>query len=444
MLAILAGGCAAPSGNTPVRVHADIPRSSPTPTAPDPFASSARQPVASRTPAGAVAPEAAPTERTATATSQPAPDRPLEPYPDAPLCEQHDPLAYHALWNAELGCHYDHTHADDPHAADDVFGTAIYDWLGGEISYPWQTFSDAGTENELKHGGYFWLVRTPAEIGGCSSQFADGCITAFRALTHFMMLDQGARTRFHSYWFEAQACREAAPEDCGILRTGGWFDTGDLLVDDQLVQEEPRPVVRAPRPFKLHYSNPFATWYPTSPFVRVSMEVADAWGLVILDADEASEVQMNSTGGAPQAQPRFFCYGEPGCELNNSLIQPHIIAVQLPRSVETSAGKRLSAAAIMDPDGDGRGNFSGFVDRYGRILVNPDGTPMEMCDIGLDCIPLEIENLYLGMQYQLRDAPAGERPKLHPTGRAWPGSGYREYDIYFDGQTTGWIQYTGP
>lgn len=379
-----------------------------------------------------------------TASSQPEASSPQEPFAGAPACEHHAANTYHTLWNAELGCHYDHTHADDPHAVDDLFGTSAYVWMGGEISYPWQTFSDAGTENELKHGGYFWLVRTPAEVGGCSSRFQDGCITAFRALSHFLMLDHGARTRYHSYWFEAQACREAAPDDCGILRTGGWFDTGDLLVDDQLILDEPRPVIRAPRPFKLHYSNPFATWYPTSPFVRVSMEVADAWGLVNLPADEAGEVQGVSAGSGQQDHASFLCFGEPGCELNNSLIQPHIIAVQLPLSVETSAGGRLRAAAIMDPDGDGHADFSGFVDRHGRILVNPDGSAVQACDIGLDCIPLQIVNLHLGMQYQLRSLPSESRPDRHPSGRAYPAPGYREYDIYFDGQPSGWIQYLGP
>lgn len=74
-----------------------------------------------------------------TATSTPV--APLEPYAGAPECppEAHDDRLWHGLWNAELGCHYTHEHHENPHRMDYLFGTAVYGWMQGEISHPWQT-----------------------------------------------------------------------------------------------------------------------------------------------------------------------------------------------------------------------------------------------------------------------------------------------------------------
>ena len=73
---------------------------------------------------------------TITATVTPTQTAQIEPYPDAPACASHDDRAYHSLWDAERGCHYDHQHGDDPHELDYKLGTDIYGLMGGEISYP--------------------------------------------------------------------------------------------------------------------------------------------------------------------------------------------------------------------------------------------------------------------------------------------------------------------
>ena len=102
---------------------------------------------------------------TPTGTSAPTPGsttpQPGQPYADAPACPPsvHDKRKFHSLWNAELGCHYDHHHGDNPHELDSILGTDLFAKMGGDISYPWQTFSTAGLENDLKHAGYFWHVR---------------------------------------------------------------------------------------------------------------------------------------------------------------------------------------------------------------------------------------------------------------------------------------------
>lgn len=320
----------------------------------------------------------------------------VDPYPEAPACATHDNRAYHGLWDSSRGCHYNHTHNDDPHLVDDIFGTDFYKWAGGEISYPWQTASAAGTENDVKHGGYGWLVRRDLP---CDSEFTDGCITAFRALYHGIGSNHGAYTRYHSYWLEAQVCREDAPTDCGIVRVGGWQDSGDLMVDNITILDEPDNVNR----FKLHYSGEhqpdgignenYATWYSASQesWAQVAVQFEDMWGLINRDGD-AGELHL-------------FCDDLSRCSNNGSRVQPHVIG----------AGVRNRYIALVDPDGDGYADFNGFVDRY--------GLPVTGCSqIDLDCIPLVLEQVPLGTLYQFR-------------------GGAREYDIYFDGKPSGWIDY---
>lgn len=149
---------------------------------------------------------------------------------------EHDPTVWHTLVNPEAGCHYDHMHGDDPNYVNDIFGEpgAWFDYPGQSISYPWQTFalpantgrsqalSQTGTsstwENNLKHEGYFWVVRRNRSCSG-------PCVTDFRVQYHGMFFSHGAATRWHSASIEARVCDGSR---CGIVREGGWFDYGFL------------------------------------------------------------------------------------------------------------------------------------------------------------------------------------------------------------------------
>jgi len=372
-----------------------------------------------------------PTPVPPTPTPTPIAGVPGEPYAGAPECMMHDPNAWHGMWDAEMGCHYDHTHGDNPHVLDGLFGTQAYEWMGGEVSYPWQTFSAAGLENDLKHAGYIWVVRTQEEIGTCYSRYGDGCFMAFRSLVHFLASDADAKVLYHSVWTEALICNEVNPTECGIVRHGGWQNTGDLYVDDALVKDEAAPPYRAPQAVKLHYSNSFATWYPVTAYGRTSIEVGDMWGLV-----DTTMSDINVT---------FFCYGEPGCDKNGSLIQPHVLGFAIGQRQNDSAGVLRVQSELFDVDGDGMANFVGFSDRYGRVLVDGGGVPVETCDIGTDCVPFRVENVRIGMQYQFRGGELGN-PEPHPSGfdGRWPAGGYREYDVYFDGVSSGWMEYNTP
>ena len=68
---------------------------------------------------------------------------------------------------------------------------------------------------------------------------------------------------------------------------------------------------------------------------------------------------------------------------------------------------------------------------------------MTSCQISRDCVPLVLENVNITLDYQFRGGQTVDEGR-HPTGRAYPAGGYREYDVYFDNQPSGWIEYTGP
>ncbi len=349
-------------------------------------------------PASSVAPTQSPTAAVQPTATEPA-DTSV-PYPGAPLCPTHDPTAYHGLWDPVRGCHYDHFHGDDPHSVDDIFGTQFYQWAGGEISYPWQTVSPSGClEDDCKHTGYIWLVRRDLP---CTSQYADGCIVAFRALIHGMSSSNASSVRYHSAWLEAKVCRIDNPDICGIFRSGGWQDSGDLLVDGNTVIDVPNNFTR----FKLHYANTgnirFGTWYSGSPGGKEQR--GGMWGVVVGMGDLWGPVD-------PQDPTRlqFFCQ-DPNlnCDHNGSRYQPHVVSVQFP--------PRL--LAIVDPDHTGVANYEGYADRYGK--------PVQGCtSVSLDCVPLIIQGVPDDIQYQGR-------------------FDFREYDVLFDRQTSGWIKFPNP
>jgi hypothetical protein len=214
-----------------------------------------------------------------------------------------------------------------------------------------------------------------------------------------MSSSNSATVRYHSAWLEALICREDNPDICGIFRSGGWQDTGDLRIDNQ-------PVIDVPGNFnrqKLHYAETgnshFGTWYSSSPggeeqrggLWSVTVELGDLWGPI--NPENPSEL-------------RFFC-ADPNnnCSSNGSRYQPHVIGIQFPPRFRQ----------VLDPDRDSVATYRGYADRWGMPVVGCDA-------VSLDCIPLIIESVPTDINYQGR-------------------FGYRDFDIYFDGETSGWIEY---
>jgi hypothetical protein len=152
---------------------------------------------------------------------------------------EHDPTKWHTLVNIQAKCHYDHMHGDDPTYVNDIFGEpgVWFNSTGQSISYPWQTFPAATAtegnaayvaqkrmENDLKHEGYVWVVRRnqPCPNGNC--------VTDFRIQTHAIFAAHDMPVRYHSFSLEARLCLQASnPSSCGIVRYGGWVDTGRLF-----------------------------------------------------------------------------------------------------------------------------------------------------------------------------------------------------------------------
>src|SRR5207237_9204693 len=114
--------------------------------------------------------------------------------------------AWHGLYDPDRNCHYTHEHHDDPNTVNDIFGEpgAWYGRPGETISYPFQTFSAAGQENDVKHNGYKWLVAR--DLGCHPFGSATGCITDYRVEVHSLATAADAVVRFHSFQAEIRAC----------------------------------------------------------------------------------------------------------------------------------------------------------------------------------------------------------------------------------------------
>jgi hypothetical protein len=313
-------------------------------------------------------------------TPVPPTPKPATPVPPTPkpepnpsgvaLCPDHDPTQWHALFDAERNCHYNHEHHDDPHEVDDIFGL-VGDLYGGqEISYPWQTFSSRGLENDVKHPGYKWLVRKNM---GCFSKFEDGCLTDFRMQVHFIAAAMDATVRFHSFWLEARGCRENNPNVCGIIRTGGWTDFGHLEIDGQYVPLSGDPGSRDSGHRRIHYNQTgnsnYGTWYGQSNIALTAIQTSRMWS------------KLNPSDPAAE---NLFCPNF-RCSNNGSNLQAHAIGFNI--------------RSQLDNDGDGLVNFSGYTNRYGDIVNG-------CTEVGLDCVPLEIINMPVG-RYQYRDDNSG-------------------------------------
>jgi hypothetical protein len=318
----------------------------------------------------------------------------VQPYPTAPTCPTHNNRAWHGLWDAQRGCHYNHHHGDNPHEVDGVFGTTLFGIMGGEVSHPWQTFNADGYENDLKHAGYFWHVRRNLP---CES---DGCITDFRILVHQHPTGRDAPVRFHSGVLEAAVLDRQTGLTGSIRVPGLWIDFGDLLVDGNLTLD----VAGNGNRHKQHHSSgtPQIIWYGASQadnagrqgFVRISTSVHDVWD--------------HTTAANPGLTTDYACYGDPRCRANATQLRPHLITVSIPGVLR----------GLVDPDRNGLADWTGWTNRY--------GVPTTGCSrASLDCVPVTISRVRTNVSYVCDRTCA---------------SSYRDYDVYFNRQTSGWSQ----
>lgn len=329
---------------------------------------------------------------------------PIEPYPDAPPCPTHDDRAWHGLWDYERGCHYDHHHGDDPSLLDGVLGTQIYELQGGEISSPWQTVSAEGyLENNTKHTGYVWYVR---ENIPCATS---PCVSNLRVVVHQHTLHD-ASVRFHSYTMEGTT------SDGGYFLLGGHMDFGDLHAPEGTVvfNVEGNHCGRTANPgnHKQHAVEggsraPSNIWYGRSRtnsdvtvdrscgFAQIGTSAQDPWVW------------------ASQTEPflgDYVCYPNPRCRVNATAYRLHLFSL------------RMDVRGFDFLYEDGIANFEGWADRYGV----PYEDESACSEPGIDCTPFVVRGLQQGTAYR--------------TNGAYTEQMYRDYDVYFDGQTANWAR----
>jgi hypothetical protein len=321
--------------------------------------------------------------------------------------QEHNPTQWHLLVDPVKKCHYDHHHGDDPNYVNDILGQpgAWFGQPGQSISYPWQTFkaqyadepnttyiANKQMENDLKHEGYFWVVRRNQP---CPEPY---CTTDFRLQVHAVFGAMDMPVRYHSYSFEARVCRDPNdPSSCGIVRNGGWADFGRLFttngsidcshgVEEQFIslpadtlyfpidRPEARDEIRChplitnlpayPSP------RPLSEWWAHSPTDRVRFQLRsfDPLGNVI---------------PSDPAQWHLFCnINDTNCRYDQSIMTVWIGYVLKIQEFHVHGGPRL------DANRDGRTDYLGYSNRWGAVATN-------CTQPGLDCIPTEYSNIIL-------------------------------------------------
>jgi hypothetical protein len=382
-----------------------------------------------------------------------------------------DNQLYHDLWNERGGCHSNHEHGDSPYLANKYFGSPGALWGGQTIAYP---FTSGYAENAIKHDGYKWVVRTPEYHAwppcGASEQNdllinrSDFCVMAVRAQVHISTA-MDMFVRYHSGFLEVYACRPPYrdPQDCGV------FKMGSSLVDwgqprSPFYQTfRPRPFPGYDQPtFTVDFGNgagggmvmnglltdsfnypdlpgksgePYVNVQPETPanlaffrnmvpasgqqiftefwssndydceprppgdpchnqYFHLAVTIMDSWFL--LDPQDMRSVD-------------FICQPGQPCHYNGSL-----------RGLNEAGIRVLPEWDSKDGATDSFVTWKGYTDRFGN--------PREGCtSAGSDCVPFEMIHAPVGVGQKHSGIDCGCM--------VW------EYDNYFNGQPSNWIQF---
>ncbi|MEO8610029.1 MAG: hypothetical protein ABI690_19200 [Chloroflexota bacterium] len=340
---------------------------------------------------------------------------------------EHDPTKWHTLVNVQAKCHYDHQHGDDPNYVNDIFGEpgAWFGNAGQSISYPWQTFKAATAlepntayvaahtmENDLKHEGYIWIVRRDQS---CPT---GDCVTDFRLETHAIFGAHDMPVRYHSFSIEARLCHVANdPSSCGIVRYGGWADTGRLFTTapDDVKCNHDVNAIYIPLPADTLY---FPIDNPTGrdeirchpnvahlPAYPPSHPLAEWWGHG--GGETRFHIQVyDPIGNVDAADPshwQYFCgQNDLNCHYDGSIVTAFI-------------GYTLHIHSFFEPGNipvdknkDGRTDYKGYFNRWGTVAPSCKS-------VGLDCIPYDYNNVVLnfnGNEARYFHTPCDSCPKL--------------------------------
>lgn len=314
----------------------------------------------------------------------------LVTYNGVAVCTAHDPTRYHHLVerNADnsIRCTYLHEHHDDPHVLDGLLGP-LGAWFGPgqEISYPWQTSSTAGLENEAKHTFYKWIVRKDLQptFNGNTTQ------AYFRNLRVQYHWDGifGYATQFHSFSAEGEACDKQ--NVCGKFRLGGHQDVGEHLLSHDPPNDTPTCVIPDPNLTRPHSlcgdgimvgarmlhgaptdSRRDATWYSTQatnhtlPGIQaISFDagvIGGTAGGIIVQTDGSVSTQL------------FVPY--PGNQYTQTYLSAEVLGL---------------AFVGFPADASGHITAQGFTDPHGNVTT--------ACTVaGAGCIPFALSNMPRG------------------------------------------------
>lgn len=366
----------------------------------------------------------------------------IQPYPSAPECANHDPAKYHGLWDAELGCHFDHTHNINPLASEvqAVFGNYTA-YTGQEVSYPWQTFAGAAPglaqppanavyENNAKHNGTkFDFYDFGASQYGCPVN-----LTGTRSVPNAWLIERHSlgnkadfMARVHSFWAMVRVCIPGTNE-VGYIFTGGWQDFGQRIAPYQghifPIPGQPSPAynsARAPYISQSCINHPECRGANTSNTTWTSftqmIEGHKLFGFAFRSNDSQQKIDVST--GFNQVDPVFvyLCadaqgnYVAAGCHYNHSASHTAQVVGSIPDEYD-----------LLDGVDDDRANYIGYTNRWGSVVQGCTA-------IALDCVPLKLINMPVG-NYQVNVAQYG----LGPAHENLP-----EYDLEFSGVPAGWI-----
>lgn len=391
-----------------------------------------------KVPSSTPSPDATPTVSASPATSPtpsstPNPSEPPAgnaPYPGAPPCpaSAHNNSQFHTLWNADLRCHYDHEHGQNPldtGVAATFPGMNITQLTGGVTVG--HTNPSSAMENTHKHGGFKWQFM-PQHPEGCagfegSTNGVNGSLVQVHGFGDFNMELTG---RIHSSAALLRVCNQANPSDFGYIYTVQFQDYGQIvspyqgdilsfpfkpepsydpargpyLTIDCVGQKSPgqRGACRTSREQVLSRNlDAFSNWSSKpsgsqninnplgSTLFNVFFRLRDTYQLI--DWGDTTYPftykWLCSTDGGSTFNPN-------GCEYNNSTIQVHELAGKIPPEWDNLSG--------FDSDSRvGRITATGYTDRYGTLRQNCTSPSVGANgDRTADCFPVKMVNAFVG------------------------------------------------
>jgi hypothetical protein len=365
------------------------------------------------------------------------------PYPDAPLCAEHDNSTFHTLWNEAEGCHYDHEHGQNPfteevHAAFPPLD--LYALTGAGVGH---TNPSSPMENHHKHGGFKWDV-TLTHSAGCaggtgSPTGVDALVVQYHAFGDYAVEFE---SRVHSAAGMIRQCRTSNPTDYGYAFFNQHQDYGQRVRPYQgtvmAYPDTPQPAYhpgispyfsvdcvgpvvqcRPSRQFVLdRNANAASTWVARpqgapigSTLFAILFRVRDNYQLSRWEDNEypfTFDWICSADGGATFEQ-------RPGCRWNNSTTRIHELHGEIPAAWDNTP---------MDSDPRaGRITAQGFASAYGTLA--PACT-----EAGEGCHPFKLVSAFTG-RYTSAFALVSGKGSFAP-------ENLPERDIYFcNGQTCG-------